>query len=112
MSDVAALAQRDAAGLLRNHHGDGVGQDGDADGGAVAQSEVGRDVLTVGDGQDSTGRHQTVVADDQGSVVQRTVFEKDVLYQLAGDGRVNLVARSDNLVQRGLFFKNDKGAGF
>lgn len=109
--DVPILAEGDFAGLFRNDHDDGVGEDGGADGGAVAQAEVGRDVLAVGNGQDAARRHNAVVLDNQRAIVQRAVLEEDVLNQLARDDGIEALAGGDGLVQGRVFLENNERTG-
>ena len=60
----------DGAGFLADDDGEDVELFRDADGGAVAQAEVGVDVESRGDGQDAAGGEDAVAAGDDGAVVE------------------------------------------
>ncbi len=70
MVNGATDSVTDGSSLLADDNAQHIKLFCDADGATVAQAEVGVDIETRGDGQDTAGRQQLVAVGDDGTVVQ------------------------------------------
>ena len=110
--DGAVEGVGDGTGLFGDDDAQHVELLGDADGGAVAESEVGVDVEARGDGEDAAGGEDVVAVGDDGAVVEGRVFEEDGFYQRAGSHGVDALSCVDELFYFVLAFEDDEGACF
>ena len=67
--ELAVVADGDVAGLLGDDYGDGVGELGGAEGGAVAQAHLLRQIAVFRHGQDAAGGSDAVGLDDDRAVI-------------------------------------------
>ena len=111
MVDFAFDGVGDGSGLFGDDDADDIELLGDADGAAVAQAEVGVDVGARGDGEDAPRGEHLVAAHDDGSVVQRGVFEEERLDECGGGHGVDGLAGAHQLFHFVAALEDDEGAG-
>ena len=98
----------DATRFLRADDGQGVALLRDAQGGAVAQSQLFGNIDGMRHRQDAACGADALPADDHSSVVQGRVFEEDVLDEPLVDVGIDDVARLDDVVERCHPFDDDE----
>ena len=101
----------DSTGLFGDYDTHDVELFGDADGTAMAQSEVGVDVHAGSDGQDAAGGQDAVALDYDGTIVQGRVLEEEVFEEGSGGVGIDTLACVDYLLQVVGAFEDDECAG-
>ena len=71
----------DATRFLAHDDGNGVSSLGDTLGRTVTQAQVSRDVGVMGNGKDTTSTHEFAAIDNQGTIMQGAILEKNILNQ-------------------------------
>ena len=108
--DPGALDQADLAVLLGDDDHDRIGLFGDAEGGPMTRPEaLGLD-RRLGQRQERPGRHDPVVADDHGPVVERRLRGEDRAQQVGRDVAVDHHAGLGDLFEARLALEHDEGA--
>ena len=97
-------------GFFGYNDGNGVGMFGDAQGGAVTEPEPAGDFLVFGYRNDASCCLNAVVANDHGTIVQRTVLEKDAFDKAGVDGGINFFAGVDVAFERIVAANDDESA--
>lgn len=90
--EMAIHRNGNAPRLFRNDNGNAIALLGDAEGSTVAQTEVLGYVLGVAHGEDTTSGTDALLGNDHRTIVQGTVFEKEVLDEALTDGSIDNLA--------------------
>lgn len=96
--DFAVEDDADAAGLFGYDQHDTVVSLGNTNTSAVPETVAAGKSSLLRDRKDAARSNYFVVGDDHGAIVQRTVFEEDILNQRLADNSVDDYASVDNVL--------------
>lgn len=94
----------DRAGFLADDDSDGISFLGDTEGGAMAKTATD---VGIGDGEIATGSENCFALDDDGAVVQRSIWDKNLRKKAQSDGGIDWFGTSDDVGKVGISFDDD-----
>ena len=101
---------RNMTGLLAHDDGNGISSLGNTLCRTVTQSQIAGNVGVVGHRQDTASAHDLAAGNDEGAIVQRTVFKENILNQARIDVGLDHIARALIVSQRYRLLDDDEGA--
>ena len=79
LMETAVVSHRNIAAFFRHHDSESVGSLRHTECAAVAQSEVARERSIVRHRENTSGSANAVVGNNHGAIMERRVFEKNIL---------------------------------